>query len=175
MAAITMERVSKHFGTKSVLKDLSLEVQPGTIYALVGRQGTGKTTALKILAGKLRPEVGRISVTGVACLPEPKLGAMLRASNPFCRDIILLDEPCAGMSGRDRWRYLHEVKALAQLTGAAVIIASRDLAELSMIADAGGILEDGKIVQRLSKWELRACGVQSLWGALDAEPMPIAA
>lgn len=50
---------------KMVLDGLDLEIQPGEVLAVVGRNGAGKTTMLKILAGLQRPTEGRVSVDGV--------------------------------------------------------------------------------------------------------------
>ncbi|MGI6203811.1 MAG: ECF transporter S component [Anaerovoracaceae bacterium] len=54
-----------------VIKGLDLEVRRGEIYALVGGNGTGKTTTLRILGGKLRPYKGKIKTSGtVGMLPQ---------------------------------------------------------------------------------------------------------
>lgn len=62
-AIITVERLIKRYkdGTEA-LKNLTFEVQPGELYGLVGPDGAGKTTALKILAGIMEPTSGKIAV-----------------------------------------------------------------------------------------------------------------
>jgi ABC-2 type transport system ATP-binding protein len=67
-AAITFEGVARRYGDKVVLRDLSLQVRPGEIHALLGRNGCGKTTALRILLGFLEPHAGRSQVLGVDSL-----------------------------------------------------------------------------------------------------------
>lgn len=52
------------YGKKEVLRGLSLSVQPGRILALLGGNGAGKSTALKVAAGILRPWSGRVSFDG---------------------------------------------------------------------------------------------------------------
>ena len=61
---VVFDRVQRWFGDQPVLRGLSLRVQPGTVYALLGRNGTGKTTALRILLGFLHPHVGSVTVFG---------------------------------------------------------------------------------------------------------------
>lgn len=60
---IVFEKVSKSFGEKTVLKDFSLEIAPGSTVCLSGESGAGKTTVIKLLLGLEAPDSGRI--TGV--------------------------------------------------------------------------------------------------------------
>lgn len=62
-ALITVDSVSKRYGSTQALKNISLEVQPGRIIGLVGPNGAGKTTLLKALTGGIAYE-GRIDVLG---------------------------------------------------------------------------------------------------------------
>ena len=62
--AILFEGVERSFGGAPVLRGLSLRVRPGEIYALLGRNGAGKTTALSILLGFLTPNEGQSSILG---------------------------------------------------------------------------------------------------------------
>jgi ATP-binding cassette subfamily F protein uup len=57
---IEADRISKSFGDKLVVKDFSLRVQRGERVALVGPNGVGKTTLLKMLIGDLAPDAGRV-------------------------------------------------------------------------------------------------------------------
>jgi ABC-2 type transport system ATP-binding protein len=62
---IAFENVYRHYDGQQVLRGLSLQVRPGQIHALLGRNGCGKTTALRILLGFLAPHAGRSTVLGV--------------------------------------------------------------------------------------------------------------
>jgi ABC-2 type transport system ATP-binding protein len=57
-AAITAERVSRRFGKVVALNQLSFSVDPGTVFALLGPNGSGKTTIVRILTTLLRPDSG---------------------------------------------------------------------------------------------------------------------
>src|SRR5262249_44957044 len=65
-AAIEFRDVWRHFGEQEVLRGLSLAVRPGEVFALLGRNGAGKTTALRILLGSLEPQAGEARVLGSA-------------------------------------------------------------------------------------------------------------
>jgi len=62
---IEFRDVYRHFHRHEVLRGLSFQVRPGEIYALLGRNGEGKTTALRILLGFLEPMAGETSILGV--------------------------------------------------------------------------------------------------------------
>jgi sulfate transport system ATP-binding protein len=62
--SISIRNVSKSFGTKSVLKDVSLEVPSGGLMALLGPSGSGKTTLLRMIAGLDTPDSGTIAFHG---------------------------------------------------------------------------------------------------------------
>lgn len=62
--ALQMEHVTKTFGRRKVLEDVSLRVDPGKAFCLLGRSGTGKSVTLKIMIGLIQPESGKVLVQG---------------------------------------------------------------------------------------------------------------
>lgn len=62
---ITVRDVSKHYGQVVAVDDVTLDVQPGEIYALLGLNGAGKTTLIRMLLGMVRPTTGSLEVTGL--------------------------------------------------------------------------------------------------------------
>ncbi len=62
--ALSVEGVSKSFGTVTAPDDVSLEVEGGAVFGLLGPNGAGKTTLVKVLTTLLRPDAGRASVAG---------------------------------------------------------------------------------------------------------------
>lgn len=60
---ITTEHLTKDYGPKPVLRDMSMVAKPGEITLLVGPNGAGKTTTLKVLAGLIRPSSGTARVS----------------------------------------------------------------------------------------------------------------
>lgn len=63
--AVKLENVSFRYGNSPVLTDVSLEVEAGDFLAMIGPNGGGKTTLLKIMAGLLKPQTGSVLVNGV--------------------------------------------------------------------------------------------------------------
>jgi ABC-2 type transport system ATP-binding protein len=62
--AIIASGLGKRFGNVTAVDQLSFEVQPGEIFGLVGPDGAGKTTTMRMLAGVLRPDSGSATVAG---------------------------------------------------------------------------------------------------------------
>src|SRR4051794_10499152 len=63
-AVVAITGLSRHFGSKTVLEDLSLYVPKGGVFGLVGENGAGKTTLIKHILGLLKAEAGTVRVFG---------------------------------------------------------------------------------------------------------------
>jgi ABC-2 type transport system ATP-binding protein len=59
-AAISLESVSKRYGSKTIVHDLSFTVQPGEIVGFLGPNGAGKTTTMRMISGYTTPSSGRL-------------------------------------------------------------------------------------------------------------------
>jgi ABC-2 type transport system ATP-binding protein len=70
-AALELNGLSKRFAGRAAVSGVSLMVQPGELYALLGTNGAGKTTTLRMIAGLLAPDAGGISVFGHSMLSDP--------------------------------------------------------------------------------------------------------
>ena len=64
---IEVKNLTKYFGKTLALDHLNLQVPRGCIYGLLGRNGAGKTTAIKLMLGLLRPTTGTATVLGCDC------------------------------------------------------------------------------------------------------------
>src|SRR5437870_1597480 len=64
--------LTKRFGDFTAVDDLSIEVMPGTIFAFLGANGSGKSTTIRMLIGLLRPTAGTIEVDGVDVISRPR-------------------------------------------------------------------------------------------------------
>ncbi len=64
MSLVELKDLSKSYGTKKVLKNVNLNIEKGKIYGLLGPNGSGKTTIIKIINGLLQPTKGSILVNG---------------------------------------------------------------------------------------------------------------
>lgn len=82
MNVFETSHLSKRYGKKTVLDNVSLTVREGEIYGLVGRNGAGKTTLIRILLGLASPTSGEIKINGASqpdalCYERKKIGALV--------------------------------------------------------------------------------------------------
>ena len=84
-APLAVQDVAKSYRTRSVLRGVSFEAHRGEILGLVGENGAGKTTLLRIIVGLLRPDAGRVHLTGRLgyCDQEPQLFPDLTVAEHF--------------------------------------------------------------------------------------------
>jgi ABC-2 type transport system ATP-binding protein len=97
---IAIEHLTKRYGDKTAVDDLSLSVEAGEVFAFLGPNGAGKTTTIKILAGLLRPTEGIVSVAGHDVVRTPEAAKSCMAYVP--------DEPFLyeKLTGREFLRFV---------------------------------------------------------------------
>lgn len=96
-----------------VLCDLSFEVRQGEAFGIIGRNGAGKSTTLGLIAGVLRPSLGKVAVKGRVS-PLIELGA---GFHPYLsgRDNIMLNGVLMGLTRADVKRKLNEIIEYSEL------------------------------------------------------------
>ena len=70
--AVLIQNLKKRYGTFEAVKDISFVVQPGEIFGLLGPNGAGKTTTLRALCTLTTPDAGKIEVSGISAIDNPK-------------------------------------------------------------------------------------------------------
>jgi len=86
-SAVVFDRVSKRFGGVEAVKDVSLDVRRGEMFGLIGPDGAGKTTMIRLMCGLLRADAGRIRVLG--CDPMGDRWAVARKVGYFSQRFSL--------------------------------------------------------------------------------------
>src|SRR5260221_14449608 len=92
-AAVVFEHVSKSFGTKQVLRDVSFDVHTGEALCILGRSGTGKSVTLKLIVSLIKPDQGKIwvEVDEITHLGESELSRVRRKMGFLFQDAALFD------------------------------------------------------------------------------------
>lgn len=73
VAAVLIENLQKRYGSVEAVKDVSLQIEPGEIFGLLGPNGAGKTTTIRCLCTLSTPDKGRLEVSGISVLEQPRL------------------------------------------------------------------------------------------------------
>ena len=82
MNAIEIQHVSKAFGPVRALDDLTLSVREGELFALLGLNGAGKSTTIKILSGLVKPDAGETLLGGISMQKDPAGAKSVLAVSP---------------------------------------------------------------------------------------------
>jgi ABC-2 type transport system ATP-binding protein len=218
-SALAFHNVTRRFGRKVALRELELSIEPGTVLGLIGRNGAGKTTSLRLAHGLLHPDEGRIQVLGlnpvtqgrelrtrVSLLSEesvlypwmtvgqitdlasalhprwdPALAAELAeklqlepatkiktlsrgtrakvalvlalSSRP---DVLLLDDPTAGLDPLVRREILQGLLETMSEEGGAVVYASHLVHDIERVADRVAVMDEGRLELEGSLESLKA-------------------
>ncbi len=114
---IEFDHVSRSYGRKLAVDDLSLSIPRGELFALLGPNGAGKTTTIKMLVGLLRPSSGAVRVCGHDVAHSPREAHMHLGYVP--------DEPCLydKLTGREFLWFI------ADMFGMPRHVATRRIAE----------------------------------------------
>ena len=123
---LVIDHLTKTFGDKIAVDDLSLHIAPGEIYGFIGHNGAGKTTTIKACCGILKPDSGSIRIAGKSVADDPifcKQNLAYIPDNPdlyeFLSGIGYLNfvADIFGVSQTDRQERIHRYAALFDLTG----------------------------------------------------------
>jgi ABC-2 type transport system ATP-binding protein len=118
--AIVLHDVTKCFGRQKAVDGLSLNVEPGQVFAFLGPNGAGKTTTIKMVAGLLRPDSGFLTVCGYDLSRD---GREAKARLAYVPDQPFLYEKLTG------WEFLRFVAEMYRVPPAAAKARTASLVE----------------------------------------------
>lgn len=122
---LKIEHLTKIYGEKKAVEDLSLHIRPGEIYGFIGHNGAGKTTTIKACCGILNFEEGNIQIDGISVKENPlecKKKLAYIPDNPdlydFMTGIRYLNfiADIFGVNANDRQERIHKYADMFELT-----------------------------------------------------------
>lgn len=230
---LTTDKLTKIYGQKRAADGVSLHIKKGDVYGLIGRNGAGKTTILKMICGLSTPTSGTVTFcekTGSALSREMnKIGSLIETPGLFPKmsayqnikikcilcgkdddayiksllkqvglesvgkkptqsfslgmkqrlgialalvgdpEFIVLDEPINGLDPQGIAEMREIIHRLSKEQGMTVIVSSHILDELAKVADAFGIINDGKLIDEFTSEQLEErCGTHIVLKTGDA-------
>ena len=127
---IDIRNLTKRFGPKTAVRDLTLHVAAGQCFAFLGPNGAGKTTTIKTMAGLLSPTEGSVRICGHDTIAEPREA---KARMSYVPDVPYLYEKLSGAEF---------LLFVADMYGMARREAERRIARYVDIFDLAGYLDD---------------------------------
>jgi ABC-2 type transport system ATP-binding protein len=125
MGVVEVENLCKCFGSVTALEDLCFSVEEGEIFGLMGPDGSGKTTCLRILCGLMRPTSGKATVLGKDVDKDPEaikgqIGYMAQPAKLY-EDLTIKEniELYADLYQVPRDRYEQRMRRLLEFSGLA--------------------------------------------------------
>ena len=95
---VRLDRVTKSFGTRKVLDEVSFDIPKGTAFVLLGRSGTGKSVTLRHIIGLMRPDAGHVMIEGrdIAALRPAELSEVRKHIGFLFQNGALFDSMTVG-------------------------------------------------------------------------------
>lgn len=146
MAAIEVEALRKRYGRHEVVRGLSLRVDEGSVYGLVGPNGSGKTTTLSCVLGLMRATSGTVRVLGEAPHRLHRLGGRLAVvfDTAIAAPQLSVRQNLRYLARLNRRRDLRDEDELMELVGLTKLAGSRasslSLGQRKRLAIAGALL-----------------------------------
>jgi len=134
MFAVELKNVTKVFGTKVAVDGISMALEPGSFLGLLGRNGAGKSTTLKMVTGLIPPTSGEIHLMGIDLAKDPL--AVKRQIGTMPEDLGLLDQ----LTGD---QFLHFVGRMRGMEEAVIEMRRAELFEkLDLRPEPGTLIAD---------------------------------
>lgn len=98
MPLLEVRSVSKSFGAIRALSDVSFQIEPGEVVGLMGDNGAGKSTMVKLIAGNFPPSEGEVAVNGEVCHFHKPIEARARGIEVVYQDLAIADNLTAAQN-----------------------------------------------------------------------------
>ena len=141
--AILVENLQKNYGTVTAVKNISFQVNTGEIFGLLGPNGACKTTTLRALCSLISVDGGRLEVTGISVLDQPRLA---RQRLGYIAQEVALDKV---LTGRELLQLQADIYHIPKARGKERIAEMIDLLNLSNWIDQQSGTYSGGIKKRL--------------------------
>lgn len=133
--SVSLDRISKTYGTHKALQNLSLNIPQGEIFCLLGQNGAGKTTTINILLGFLKPDSGEAYIDGTPVTTGSNLS---RGKVAYIPEVVQLYPHLSGIENLDFFSRLaghaygwEELSALLTKAGLATMVQTKRLSHYS--------------------------------------------
>jgi zinc/manganese transport system ATP-binding protein len=151
MSVVRVDGLALRFGERTLFEDLAFELEAGELLAVLGPNGTGKTSLLRILLGLLEPSAGRVAIDG--CPPRERCHRIgyIPQQRVFDRDVVLRGRDLVrlGLDGH-RWGFGRlDGAARGQIDAALTEVGATAYADAPVGRLSGGEQQRLRVAQAL--------------------------
>ena len=137
---LKLREVHHAYGTRTVLRGLSLEVRPGEVYGLLGPNGAGKSSAIRVICGLLTPQHGEVLICG-----QPRSERSKHLLGVVPQEVCLYDQ----LTCRENLRFVAALYGLRGAAGASAAARTLERVGLSERAESLARTLSGGMRRRL--------------------------
>ncbi|NEO53384.1 MAG: ATP-binding cassette domain-containing protein [Okeania sp. SIO3B5] len=137
--AVLIENLQKSYGSVTAVKDVSFQIEPGEIFGLLGPNGAGKTTTLRALCTLLTPDAGRLEVSGISVVDQPRIA---RQRLGYVAQEVAIDKVLTGRELLELQAAIYHIPdklARERIEGAIALLGIEDWADKKTGTYSGGI------------------------------------
>lgn len=140
---IRIEQLTRSFGTKEALKDITLEIRKGEIFTLIGPSGSGKSTLIRLIDLLDSPSSGKLFFDGTdtAGPEKERLAMRRRMSMVFQKPAVLNTSVAENVSFGLKFRGMHAAEAEKKVRFALNLVGLADLYERKAVTLSGGEMQ----------------------------------
>ena len=170
---IRVENVSKSFGSKKALHQISFEIKEGEIFGFLGPSGSGKTTMINVLTGQLAADQGKTILLGknsqdLTSNDLEQIGIVSDGSGFYEKmslyknlliyamflarallnapKILFLDEPTSGLDPTTS-KMIHNLLQELKQAGTTIFLTTHDMNEATLLCDRLSLLNKGNLIE----------------------------
>ena len=139
VSAVLIENLQKSYGSVTAVKDVSFQIEPGEIFGLLGPNGAGKTTTLRALCTLLTPDAGRLEISGISVVEQPRIA---RQRLGYVAQEVAIDKVLTGRELLELQAAIYHIPgklAKERIEGAIALLGIEDWADKKTGTYSGGI------------------------------------
>jgi ABC-2 type transport system ATP-binding protein len=163
---LEIRNLTKKIGKKTIIDDVSFDVQKGEVFGLLGPNGAGKTTIIRMIPGVTEERIDEVvelvklenridnEVKTYSLGMHQRLGvAQALLHKP---SVLILDEPTNGLDPAGIHELRDYLRRLAEAEGTTIIVSSHLLLEMEVMCNRVAIIQDGQLVDVKTMKQLKA-------------------
>jgi ABC-2 type transport system ATP-binding protein len=143
MPVVDLDRISKSYSNKVAVRELSLRIEPGTMFGLLGPNGAGKTSTIRMMVGMTLPDSGTVRLFELSKGMQQKIQFI--ATLLHDPELIIMDEPSSGLDPVNV-SLLEQILLDLKSKGRTILFSTHRMEQVEKLCDAICLVDQGRAV-----------------------------